>query len=81
MPSFCRKTASNSQSPDMDLQNLSRMILGIHLADGINDNTLFIDDIGSTQRALGHFAVHLLLAPSLVDFQDGQVGISDKMER
>ena len=57
------------------------MVLGIHLANSIDNNSLFINDIGCTQRAFGHLAVHLLLTPSLVGFQDGQVGVGDEMER
>ena len=42
------------------------MILGIHLAYGINDNAFFINHVGGAQRAFGHFALSFLLAPSLV---------------
>ena len=57
------------------------MVLGIHFANGINDNTLFVYDIGGAQRAFGHLAIHLLLAPGLVGFQNSQVGIGDEVER
>ena len=57
------------------------MVFGIHLTYGINDNALFINDVCGAQGAFGHFAVHLFLAPCLVGFQDGQVGIGDEMER
>ena len=57
------------------------MVFGIHLTYGINDNALFINDICGTQRTFSHFAVHFFLTPSLVGFQDGQVGIGDEMER
>ena len=57
------------------------MVLGIHFANSIDNNTLFINDVGGAQRAFGHLAVHLLLTPSLVGFQDSQVGVGDEMER
>ncbi len=56
------------------------MVLGIHLTDSINDNTLFINDISCAQRAFSHLAVHLFLTPSFVGFQDGQIGVGNKGE-
>ena len=57
------------------------MVLGIHFADSIDDNAIFINDISCAQRALSHLAVHLFLTPSLVGFQDGQVGVGNEVER
>ena len=57
------------------------MVLRVHLAYGINDNTLFINDVGSAQRSFGHLAVHLLLTPSLVGFQDSQISVGYKTKR
>ena len=61
-------------------QQLRRVCLVVHLADGVDDNTLFVNDVGSAQRTFGHLAVHLLLAPGLVGFQDGEVGVGDEVE-
>ena len=61
-------------------QQLRRVGLGVHLADGVDDNTLFVNDVGGSQRAFGHLAVHLFLAPGLVGFQDGEVGVGDEVE-
>lgn len=62
-------------------QQLRCVVFGIDLADGIDDNALLINDVGGAQRAFGHLAVHFLLAPCLVGFQDGEAGVSDEMER
>ena len=56
------------------------MVLRIHLPNSINNNAFFVNNIGSAQRAFGHFTIHLLLAPGLVSFQDGQIGIGDEVE-
>ncbi len=56
------------------------MVLGIHLADGVNDNTLFINNVGGAEGAFGHFAVHLLLAPGFVGLEYGEVGVGDEVE-
>ena len=56
------------------------MRLGVHLADGIDDNALLINDVGGAEGAFGHLAVHFLLTPGLVGFQDGEVGIGDEVE-
>ena len=56
------------------------MIFGVHLADGVDDNALFVNDVGGAQRAFGHLAVHFLLAPGFVSLQDGEVGVGDKVE-
>ncbi len=56
------------------------MVFGIHFADSINDNALFINDVGSAQRTFGHFAVHLFLTPGLVCLQNGQVSVGDEVE-
>ena len=61
-------------------QQLSRVVLGVHLADGINDNALFINDVGGAQRAFGHLAVHFFLAPRFVGLEDGEVGVGDEVE-
>ena len=56
------------------------MVLGVHLPDGIDDDTVFVDDVGGAQRAFSHLAVHLLLAPSLVSLQDGKACVGDEVE-
>ena len=57
------------------------MVLGVHLADGIHNHAVLIDDVGGAQRALRDFAVHFLLAPCLVGLQDGEVGVGYEVER
>ncbi len=57
------------------------MILSVDFTNSINNNTLFINDIGGAERAFGYLAVHFLLAPSFVGFQDGQVGVGNEVER
>ena len=61
-------------------QQLRRVRLRVHLPDSVDDNALFVNDVGGSQRAFGHLAVHLFLAPGLVGFQDGEVGIGDEVE-
>ncbi len=56
------------------------MRLGVHLPDGVNDNALLVNDVSGAQRAFGHLAVHLLLAPGLVGLQYGEVGVGDEVE-
>ena len=56
------------------------MILRIHLADGVDDDAVFVDNIGGTQCTLGHLAIHLLLSPSLVSLQDSEIRVSNQME-
>ena len=57
------------------------MVLRVHLADSIDDYTFFINDVCGAQRTFSHLAIHLLLTPSLVSFQDSQVGVGDEVER
>ena len=56
------------------------MVLGIHLADGVDDDALLVDDVGGPQCAFRHLPVHFLLAPGLVGFQDGKVSVRDEVE-
>ena len=63
------------------LQYLRRVVLGVHFGNGLDDDAFLVDDVGGAQRALRHFAVHLLLALSLVGLQYSQVGVGDQMER
>ena len=56
------------------------MRLRVHLPNRVHDNALLVNDVGGAQRAFGHLAVHLFLAPGLVGFQDGEVGIGDEVE-
>ena len=56
------------------------MVLGIYLADSVDNGALLVDDVGGPQGAFRHFPVHFLLAPSLVGFQDGEVGVRDEVE-
>ena len=76
-----RPSAIWCTSPLLSGKQLCRVVLGIHLPDGIDDDTVFVNDIGGAECAFGHFAVHLLLAPSLVCFQDSEVGVGDEVER
>lgn len=57
------------------------MVLGVDFADGVDNRALFVDDVGGTQRAIRHLAVHLLLTPRLIGFEDGEVDVSDEVER
>ena len=63
------------------LEQLRRMVLGIDLSDSVNDDAVFVDDVGGAQRTFHHLAVHLLIAPSLVSLQNGKVGVGDQVER
>ena len=56
------------------------MVLGIYLADGVDDDPLLVDDVGGPQGAFRHLPVHFLLAPGLVGFQDGEVSVRDEVE-
>ena len=47
------------------------MLLAIGIFDRVNGNTLFVNDISSVERALCHLAVHVLLASSPVDLENG----------
>ncbi len=57
------------------------MVLGVYLANGINDNTLLVNHVSGTQRSLRHFAVHFLFAPRLVCLKNRKIGISNEVER
>ena len=57
------------------------MLLGVHLADGVDDGALLVDDVGGAQRAHRHLAVVLLLAPGFVGFEDAVLGVGDEVER
>ena len=56
------------------------MVLGVYLADSVDDDALLVDDVGGPQCAFRHLPVHFLLAPSLVGFQDGKVSVCDEVE-
>ena len=57
------------------------MIFCIDFANGIDDNTLFVNYISSADCANSLFAVHFFHAPRLVGLQNSAVGIGNKMER
>ena len=70
-----------ADNPSLPLfQQLRRVRLGVHLADGVDDNALLVNDVGCSQRTLGHLAVHLLFAPRFVGLQYGEVGVGDEVE-
>lgn len=56
------------------------MVFGIDFSNGVNNYALLVDDVCGAKGALGHLTVHFLLAPCLVGFQNGEVGIGDEVE-
>ena len=57
------------------------MVASLDFGYGIDDDALFVDDVGGAQRAFGDLAVHLLLAPGLIGFEYGEVRVGDEPER
>ena len=62
-------------------QQLCGVVFGVYFADGVDNYTLLVDDVCGAKGAFGHFPVHFLLAPRLVCFQNGEVGVGDEVER
>ena len=56
------------------------MVLGIYFAYSVDDGALLVYDVGGAEGAHTHLAVVLLLAPSLVGLEDGEVGVGNEVE-
>ncbi len=66
-----------AQRQNVSTEQLGGVILGVHLADGINDDALLVDDVGGADGAHRLLAVHLLHTPGLVGLKDGRLGVGD----